>query len=469
MKLQNETDLTFGDVFLKQWFSDITSRSEVSLTPLSPLSTTLPIFASNMNSVIWRVMAETIARYGWIALLPQDMSLDEMLEVVKHVHNADIRFDAPLIVKEDDTVSRVWDIIHERSHKSVILVDEQNKALAIVREEDVAWYDQSEKLKNITFKNFVTGGREISNEDAFNLMEEHQIPSLPIVDDENILVWILAKNDALRGEFYTPAVVDGHLDVAVALAVNGWRDWKLDALVKAGVTTFCLDTAHWFVEAMWDSLRDIRKKYPDLTLIAWNVMWWDGAKFLLEAWANGVKIWIGPGGMCTTRMKTWVWRPQFSAVLEAVEVAQKMWWFVIADGWIKHPRDVSLALAAWASHVMLWTNFAWTFESPGVLKEDEQWFYKDSWWMASLKAVHGRNDALNCFKQAKKERFKEWVSGAKIRNIKPLGEYIDDYTTGLASAMTYTWARTLEEFTKKAVIGRQNPTWYIEGTPHGEK
>ena len=196
-------------------------------------------------------------------------------------------------------------------------------------------------------------------------------------------------------------------------------------------------------------------------------MSWEWAGALIAAWANWVKIWMWPWAMCTTRMMTWVGRPQFSAVMEAAEIARENWWFAIADWWIKYPRDLALALAAWATHGMLWTLLAWTFESPGDIKEDSDWKYKQNWWMASWKAVTWRTKELSRFEQARRERFREWISSGKIYDIKPLWDITDRFMTWVLSAMTYAWAKDLEKFHDKAVVRVQTNAGFQEWTPHG--
>jgi IMP dehydrogenase len=176
--------------------------------------------------------------------------------------------------------------------------------------------------------------------------------------------------------------------------------------------------------------------------------------------------------MCTTRMMTWVGRPQFSAVYHCAKMAKSLWGFVIADGWIKEPRDLCLATAAGASHIMIGTILTWTFESTWDIFYDADWFmYKQNYWMASGKAVNLRNSKLSEFEQAKKALFQEWISTSKIylRDwYKSVWDVIDKFSTWLRSSLTYVWAKTLEDFYEKVMIWVQTPAWFHEGTPHGK-
>jgi len=298
-------------------------------------------------------------------------------------------------------------------------------------------------------------------------MEDNGISSLPIVDEKWALIWVLTRNDAVRNSVYTPSLnKDWKLDIAVALSLN-WYKFYIDKILKSGVNTIFLDTAHWYTQKMLNIIKSVRDKYNDIIIVSWNVMTWEWARDLIQAWANWVKVWIWPWAMCTTRMMTWVWRPQFSAVNESALAARENWWFAIADWWIKYPRDLSLALAAWATHVMLWTILTWTYESPWDIKNGtDGWLYKENYWMASSKAVRWRTNELSKFEQAKRWRFEEWISKSQIYNIKPLWDVVDNFRTWLESSISYVWAKNIEEFHKKAVIWVQTPAWFKEWTPH---
>ena len=174
--------------------------------------------------------------------------------------------------------------------------------------------------------------------------------------------------------------------------------------------------------------------------------------------------------MCTTRIMTWVWRPQFSAILECAKKAEELGWFIIADGWIKNPRDLALSCIAWANHVMIWTIFTWTFESTwDIFLDHDELMYKKNYGMASKKAVNLRNSKISRFEQVRKQIFIEWISDSKIylkEWWKSVWDVVDKFTTWLRSSMTYVWASNLVEFSEKAVIWVQTAAWFSEWTPH---
>ena len=477
MKFSNKEfekqELTFNDVFIFQKYFDGASRlKDTDITPNSPLWTSIPIISSNMNQVTWKRMCETLARYGWIWVLPQDMGLEKTLDIIKYVKNAHIKYDTPLTVTKKDYIRDARWIINKRAHKAVILVSKDYEPLAIFTPGDLEKYEQYEVLWNIKKSKMITWKGWINNEDAFNLMEEHNISSLPIVNKKWVLIWILTKKDTIRNSIYKPTLdKDGRLNLAIALGVNNFSV-KAKMLLKAWVNIFVLDTAHGYQKSMINAIKTFRKEVSkDAILIAWNIMTAQWVEDLINAWADWIKIWIWPGAMCTTRIMTWVWRPQFSAILECAKKAEEMWWFIIADGWTREPRDLALSTIAWASHIMIWTIFTSTFESTGdVFYDSEGDMYKKNYGMASKRAVNLRNSNASAFEIARKEIFVEWISDSKIyfkEGWKSVWDVVDKFTTWLRSSMTYVGAKDLKEFNEKGVVWVQTAAWFVEWTPHG--
>ena len=470
--LYENEELTYQDVFLFQNYFDGYSRSEVNIQPKFNFGTHLPIVSANMNAVTWRRMAETIARYGWLWVLPQDMNIDTLQEIITKIKSASVKYDTPITVKATNTIRDAMWIIHKRSHNRVVMVNENGEPIRIFSENDMKDLDQFSLLGNLKPKKLVTAKNWISNKDAYNLMDENWVSSLPIVDEENELIWILTKKDCIRHEIYKPTLdKDGKLNVAVAVGIHGFD--KIEVLYNMWINIFVLDTAHGYQKKMIESIKKFREIYGNEPIvIAGNVITPEATRDLIEAGANGVKVWIWPGAMCTTRMQTWVWRPQFTAVYKCALEAKKLWWFVWADGWVKEPRDLALALAAWANHVMLGTTFAWTYESTWDIKYDEDGLmYKENYGMASKKAVELRSQKLDNFEIEKRWMYREWISKSKIylrEWLESVGDIIDTFTTWLRSSMSYVWAKNLEEFYEKAVIWVQTNAWFVEWTPHGK-
>jgi len=463
-------EYTFADLFFIPQAGSNGSRTKVDLTPDSPLSTTLPIVSANMNSVTWKRMSETLARLGWLWVLPQDMTLEKTLEIIDSVHSAHREFDTALTVNDDNTIRDALWIIYKRSHDAVIMVDDNNKPIWIYSSSDLKWEEHG-KLIDIKKRSLITMDEHTPAEDAFNIMTEKGVSSLPVVNKKWELLWMVTEKWLVRTWLYSPNLnKQWELNISVALWINDYKR-KLEPLLNAWVDTLVLDTAHGLQWAMIQAIKDVRSQVDDsINIIAWNICEYDGAKMLFDAWANGVKVWIGPGAMCTTRMQTWVWRPQFSAVLDCSKASKDYeWTFVWADWGIKNPRDMAFAIAAGASHVMIWSILAGTYESTGDIKDDDSWKYKLSHGMASGKAVLNRTKHLSALEQAQKALFREWISESKVYMREwreSVWALLDEFTTGLRSTITYTWVDNISDFQDKAVIWVQTNAGFTEWTPH---
>lgn len=478
MKFHNpryeQEELTFDDVFLYQSFFEGSSRlRDISLIPEFSLWTSIPIVTANMNAVSGKRMVETIARYGGLGILPQDMDMQTILRIIAHLQQAPIQYDTPMTVQNWNTVRDALGIVYKRAHRCVILVDEDKKPMSLFTPSDLEQYDPFMTFDRIKKKSLIVAKEGIWDQEAFELMEREYIQNLPIVNEAWRLVGVLTKKNAVRNALYNPTTdKNWSLTLGVALGINAGFE-KVEQLIEKGIQVFVLDTAHGYQRKMVEAIHQFRSTFwKDLTLIAGNVITKEWTQALLEAGANGVKVWVWPGAMCTTRMQTAVGRPQFSAIYHCAKKAKSLWWFVRADGGIKHPRDFCLALSAGANHVMMGTLFAGTYESTGEIKVDEQGrFYKENYGMASQKAVFLRNADLSPFQQAQKALFREGISTSKIY-LSPMrasvGDLVDEFTTGLRSSMTYVGAKTLKDYYEKAEIWIQNTSWYLEGTPHGK-
>jgi IMP dehydrogenase len=285
------------------------------------------------------------------------------------------------------------------------------------------------------------------------------------------LAGILTRLGALRAEIYTPALDgQGRLRVAAAIGVNGDFAAKTTALVKAEVDLLVVDTAHGHQEKMLAALATVRDAVAGaLPVAAGNVVTADGVRDLVAAGADIVKVGVGPGAMCTTRMMTGVGRPQFSAVAECAAAARELGAHVWADGGVRHPRDVALALAAGASAVVIGSWFAGSYESPGDLMRDEAGReYKESFGMASKRAVSARTRGDDGFDRARKALFEEGISSGRVL-LDPLRpgveDLLDEICSGVRSACTYAGARTLDELHANAVLGVQSASGFAEGKP----
>ena len=475
MKFRNESEAsgeyTFSDLFIFQQRSEISSRWSVNIEPESPLSTTIPIISANMNAVTWRRMSETLARLWWMWILPQDMSDETMENIIRSVKDRSTKYDTPLTLLESDRVKDAEALIDKRSHWAIVLIDQDWKPIGVRTKSDLTGTDKHTKLENLPHQWVKLWRDWMSYEAMFDIMGENRISNLPIENENWKLIWILTRKDIIRSEMYAPSLdTNNKLNVWVALGINDYKI-RAEKLLALGVDTFVLDTAHGFQSKMVTAISELRNiVWDDKQIIAGNIITWEWVETLIKAWANGIKVWIWPWAQCTTRQQTWVWRPQFSAILECAKKAREMDAYVWWDGWIKEPRDMILALAAWATHVMIWSILAGTYESTWDMHVDEKGNrYKINYGMASSRAVSDRSKELSNLEKERRWMYKEWISKSKVylRNWREsVWDLVDEFTTWLRSAMTYVWASNLEEFYEKVEIWVQSQSWYEEGRPH---
>ncbi len=468
-----QLELSTDDVFLNPGFYDGGSRLETDLTPPDFPGGSHPIVSANMNAVTGKRMAETMARFGGLGVLPQDMELDTVNRIVKHIHAAHARFDTPLSVPPNATLRDVQGIIRKRSHDLVVVVDDQQRPLGIVTHSDLRDRDQYTLANQLMSQRLITVPLSVSNHEAFLRMEEARVKAAPVLDANGRLLGVLTRNDCVRLELLKPSLgAKGELMVAAAVGISSTAPARVAKLLELGVCAIVLDTAHGHQRRMLETIAAVKPVVAGrVPIVAGNVCTVEGTAALIDAGADIVKVNVGPGAMCTTRMQTGAGRPTFTSVLVCAREARKRGKHVWADGGVRHPRDVALYLAAGAARVMVGTALAGTYESPGDVKEDKDGLlYKENYGMASGRAVDGRNADADPFERAKKGFFREGISSSRIyirEGAESVGGILVDMITGVQSALTYAGARTLTEFHERAEIGVQTPAGYSEGTPHG--
>ena len=442
---------------------------DVDLTATDKTGTTIPLVVANMTAISGRRMAETVARRGGIAVIPQDIPLEIVSDVIKWVKSRHLIFDTPVTLKPDETVADAIDLITKRAHGALIIVEDE-KPIGIITEADCENVDRFTQLNKIMSKDLVTLNDDVTPKAAFEFLSNERRRLAPVIDRQGKLVGIITKTGALRATMYQPCIdANGRLKIAAAVGINGDVEKKVKALLAAGADVLVVDTAHGHQKKMIEALKTIRALNPTIPIVAGNVVTAAGTKELIEAGADIIKVGVGPGAMCTTRMQTGVGRPQFSAVLECATEAKKHGKTIWADGGVRHPRDVALALAAGASQVMIGSWFAGTYESPSDLRKDSDGaLYKESFGMASARAVAARTVSEDAFDRARKSLFEEGISSSRmyINPDRPgVEDLIDEIIAGLRSSCTYSGAKNLIEFNENAVIGIQSAAGYAEGRP----
>jgi len=462
-------DLTYDDVFMVPGASAIASRMDVDLSSNDGTGTTIPIVVANMTAISGRRMAETISRRGGIAVIPQDIPLDVVKNVIQWVKERHTFFDTPVTLSPDETIADAIDLINKRAHGALIVVQDK-KPVGIVTEADCERVDRFTQLHLIMSKDLVTVPDTIAPREAFEFLNTNRRKLAPVVNAQGELVGILTRLGALRATLYTPALdANKKLRVACAVGINGDVAAKAKVLIDAGADVLVVDTAHGHQTKMIEALKQIRALSPKIPIVAGNVVTAEGTRDLIAAGADIIKVGVGPGAMCTTRMQTGVGRPQFSAVLECAAEAAKHGKRVWADGGVRHPRDVALALAAGASQVMIGSWFAGTLESPSDLNRGSDGrLYKESFGMASARAVAARTATEGAFDRARKALFEEGISSSRmyINPARPgVEDLLDEIIAGVRSSCTYAGATSLSDFHEKAVVGIQSASGYAEGRP----
>ena len=442
---------------------------DVDLSTHDGTGTTIPIVVANMTAISGRRMAETIARRGGIAVIPQDIPIEIVSDVIKWVKTRHTFFDTPVTLSPTETVADAVDLINKRAHGALIVV-EDGKPVGIITEADCERVDRFTQLQLIMSKDLVTVPDSIEPREAFEFLNTQRRKLAPVVDKTGKLVGILTRTAALRATLYQPALdANKNLRIACAVGVNGDVAAKAKALIAAGADVLVVDTAHGHQIKMIEALKLIRALKPNIPIVAGNVVTAEGTKALIEAGADIVKVGVGPGAMCTTRMQTGVGRPQVSAGLECAAEAKKHGKHVWADGGVRHPRDVALALAAGASQVMIGSWFAGTYESPSDLNKDATGrLYKESFGMASARAVAARTSNDGAFDRARKALFEEGISSSRmyIDPARPgVEDLLDEIIAGVRSSFTYAGANSISDFAERAVVGIQSASGYAEGRP----
>ncbi|GAA1839557.1 GuaB1 family IMP dehydrogenase-related protein [Asanoa iriomotensis] len=463
-------DLTYSDVFMTPSRSDLVSRLDVDLATDDGSGTTIPIVVANMTAVAGRRMAETVSRRGAMAVIPQDIPIDVVGEVIGWVKQRHLVHDTAITLGPTDTVGEAIHLLPKRAHSAVVVVDAEHRPVGVVTEADVVSVDRFAQVRHVMSTELLTVPAEADPRRGFDALSAGRRRIAPVVDVEGRLVGVLTRAAALRATLYRPALdAKGRLRIAAAIGINGDVAGKAAALLEAGVDTLVVDTAHGHQERMLTALRAVRALDPAVPIVAGNVVTAAGVRDLVDAGADIIKVGVGPGAMCTTRMMTGVGRPQFSAVLDCAIAAHGLGRHVWADGGVRHPRDVALALAAGASNVMIGSWFAGTYESPGDLYTDPDGRrYKESYGMASARAVSARTADDSPFDRARKAVFEEGISSARMY-LDPerpgVEDLIDEIIAGVRSAFTYAGARSIPEFHERAVVGIQSQAGYAEGMP----
>jgi len=465
--------LTYDDVLLVPAFSEILPR-DVSIQSkfTRNISLNVPIVSAAMDTVTESRMAIAIAREGGIGVLHKNMTIAEQATKVRKVKRAESGMIIdPVTLPLDSLVEDAKNAMREHSIGGIPIVDDQGKLLGIVTNRDLRFEKDNERPVSevMTSENLVTTSEGTSLMEAEEILQDHKIEKLPVVKDDNTLVGLITFRDITKLTQKPIANKDhyGRLRVAAAIGVTGDAVDRAGALVKAGVDAIVIDTAHGHTKGVVSILKEVKAAYPDLDCVVGNIATGDAAKYLVEAGADAVKVGIGPGSICTTRVVAGVGFPQFSAVLECAAAIKGSGVPVIADGGIRYTGDIPKAIAAGADCVMLGSLLAGTKESPGETIIYEGRKFKSYRGMGSVEAMkHGSKDR---YFQDVEDDIKKLVPEGIVGRVPykgELNESIHQFAGGLRAGMGYCGAKDIETLKETGRFVKITASGIHESHPH---
>ncbi len=469
-------------------FTETFSRDAVDITPADGFGNT-PIVVSNMNAVTGFRMAEIASRMGGSAAIPQDKEDGEMESIIRRMKEAHPVYDTPVTARPEMKVFELHQYLNKRDFDTAVVLNDRGQLVGLIGEDDVKNENPDAPIRSfIRTQDFVTGHEGITPMEAIAKMEQsskHFLPIVRAVDGVVVGAWTREKAAyQLRYKPHTDA--DGRLAVLATVgAVNKDPVGRAKKLIEWGADGIVLDTAHFDqgvltymnLEAVCRAIDEIQSSSGrKIFVAAGNVISPDAARRIFAAGADAAKVGVGPGAMCETRMEAGVGRPQFTAVRKTVDVASDMGKHIWADGGIKYPRDVALALAGGASQVMVGSLLTPSIESPADYQLDESGKkYKVNYGMASRKAATARRkamamEALDVFRKYVGQR-SEGTSHSRVyprEGRESAADIIHNIMDGVTSAVRYVNGRNLEDLHRNAVIGLQSGSGYAEGMSHKE-
>jgi len=430
-----------------------------------------PIVSAAMDTVTDANLAIAIAREGGIGVIHKNMSIKEQARQVKKVKRAEnVMIHEPITIQPDANVNDANLIMQEYKIGGIPVVDKDNILLGIVTNRDLRFeLDGNLSIKEImTTKNLVTTNQETDLSQAAEILQQYKIEKLPIVDKNNKLIGLITYKDISRSKDYPNSCKDskGRLRVAAAVGIASNTMERVRALVESNTDAVVIDTAHGHTKAVIQILKQVKKEFPELDVIAGNVGTGEGAKALADAGADGVKVGIGPGSICTTRIIAGVGVPQLTAIFNAVDALKDTGIPIIADGGIKYSGDIIKALAAGANSVMTGALFAGVEESPGETIIYNGRKYKSYRGMGSIEAMqHGSKDRyFQDIEDDIKKLVPEGIS-ARVPYKGTFAEVIYQLLGGLKAGMGYCGARNLEQLAEAKFV-RITSAGVLESHPH---
>lgn len=468
-----ETALTYDDVLLVPQYSEVASRRKLSTEAwlTKKIKLQIPIVSSNMDTVTESAMAIAMAREGGIGIIHRFMTIEQQATEIARVKKAEsFVVTDPIMLTVDHTVGDARRLVDETGTGGILILNGGNHLAGIVTTRDLLFEHNDRKpIAEVMRRDVVTAPANTSLSDAEKILHEHRIEKLPLVDADGNVAGLITLKDIQKIEQYPKATKDarGRLAVGAAVGVKERDLERVEKMLAAGADCIVVDIAHGDSKQEIEMIRAIHKHFPEAQVIGGNVASADGTRRVIDAGADAVKVGVGPGSICVTRLVAGSGVPQLTAVIASVGVAKEYGVPIIADGGIRHPGDAAKALAAGADTVMIGSLLAGTDESPGLLLTRKGHKYKASRGMASVAANRDRKtrDGERVAQEDLDEYVAEGVEAAVPYRGKAR-EVLTQLVGGIQSGMSYTGAVTLKEFHDKAIFVRMTGAGLQESKPH---
>jgi len=473
MKILPETALTYDDVLLVPQYSDVDSRRALSTGSwlTKKIALQVPLVSANMDVVTESEMAITMAREGGIGIIHRFLSIAEQSQQIRRVKKAEsFVVDDPITMTESHTVGDVKRVVDETGTGGILILDENKILIGIVSTRDLLFEEDPNKpVTAIMSKNVQSASPGTSLKDAERLLHEYRVEKLPLVDEDGRVAGLVTLKDIMKITQFPKATKDarGRLAVGAAVGVRDKEMRRAEAMLEAGADCIVVDIAHGDSQLEIEMIKSICGHFPGAQIIGGNVATADGAKRLIDAGADAVKVGVGPGSICITRNVAGSGVPQLTAVMECAEAARQHGIPIIADGGIRQPGDLAKALAAGAQTAMIGSLLAGTDESPGLMMTRKGHRYKVSRGMASQEANINRKQREG--DDVTQEEIEEYVAEGVEAAVPYRGrarEVLNQLVGGLQSGMSYSGAHSVEEFQQKAIFVRMTGAGLKESGPH---
>lgn len=465
--------LTFDDVLLIPGKSEVLPRDVNVGTQLSEdVKLNIPLISAGMDTVTESALAIAIARQGGMGIIHKNMSIEKQAEEVDRVKRSESGvITNPFSLKPNHPVSEAENLMAKFRISGVPIVDDHNKLVGIITNRDMRFvHDYAASIGEVmTKEELVTAPVGTTLKEAEQILQRHKIEKLPLVDENNELKGLITIKDIEKAIQFPNAAKDKHGRLLCGAAVGVSKDTfdRAEALVKAGVDCIVIDTAHGHSKGVIDTVKEMRAKYPDLTLVAGNVATGQATRDLIEAGASAVKVGIGPGSICTTRVVAGIGVPQITAIYDCATAAREYNVPIIADGGIKYSGDIAKAIGAGASVVMVGSLFAGCEESPGESEIYQGRRFKVYRGMGSLGAMkEGSKDRYFQEKENDdKKLVPEGIEG-RVPYKGPLVDTVYQLIGGLRAGMGYCGTKTIQELHDNAQFIRITNAGLKESHPH---